>query len=291
MEHYHGFAAGSMSAFLGSIVGHPLDTLKVKMQTSTKSAFSLIEPLSLQAFRNLYRGLAFPLCSNGCVNSLSFGVFENTRVLLRRHIRNPDDDSAASFMPGSTRRLTGWEIRTVKNDSDPLWTIAVAAWVAGLSTSPITALSYKLKLEQQVRGTPTVTLLRELPLSRPYRYFYLHSCMESFARTVYLVTYFEVKRALKEAGFDNTHIKWRVVAGALSGVAAWFAIYPLDVARSRLMSGACKETTVMAVLSVMYREGSLYRGLGFTLLRAAPVASVVLTAYDYFLDKIKEYDA
>ena len=85
----------------------------------------------------------------------------------------------------------------------------------------------------------------------------------------------------------------RIVAGALAGICGWLVIYPLDVIKSRLQADALapghnKYAGMTDCFRVSYRQGgihSLYSGLGFTLLRAVPVASVILPCYDatYFL--------
>ena len=105
----------------------------------------------------------------------------------------------------------------------------------------------------------------------------------------------------------------RVMCGACAGIAGWLSIYPLDVLRSRVMStvppclsqrapvgsgGAIAAapagvpaavappslcTMVADAARETYAAGGVrgfYRGIGFTLLRAAPVAGVVLPVYD-----------
>ena len=123
----------------------------------------------------------------------------------------------------------------------------------------------------------------------------------------------------------------RILAGALAGVAGWLVIYPLDVrthtyilpsthppiytnpsthppthpptsqqvVKSRLQADALapgknKYSTMSDCFRQSYQKGgmrSLYSGLGFTLLRAVPVASVILPSYDatyWFLSKYVE---
>jgi hypothetical protein len=175
-------------------------------------------------------------------------------------------------------------------DSDPLWTISVAAVIAGVATAPFTAVTMTMKIHQQVHGTSTMDLLRNFSKLRPFRFMPMHLFQESIGRSIYLSTYFGTKRLLKQLGCDNTEIGWRVLAGAVSGVVAWTVFYPLDVVRSRLFGGIGKERGVMELLPVLYKEGALYKGLSFTVIRAAPVAGVVLTLYDLILDWIKKHD-
>ena len=68
----------------------------------------------------------------------------------------------------------------------------------------------------------------------------------------------------------------------------WISIYPLDVLRTRIMSGVTGRPAdgsgiVLTAIRECLREGGVrafHRGIGPTLLRAAPVAGVVLPVYD-----------
>ena len=97
-ERLHGFAAGILAGGAGVLVGHPFDTLKVKMQVArqgvarqgssaappadTPSCRSAALP-RLSAYRALYRGVLPPLLSTGIVQSINFGIFENSRKWLQ----------------------------------------------------------------------------------------------------------------------------------------------------------------------------------------------------------------
>lgn len=281
-ERLQGFCAGIVAGGAGVLVGHPFDTLKVKMQVAShaKSARVAATPSlwgSPSTLMALYRGVLPPLFSTGIVQSFNFGIFENSRLLLNRLLVRED-----------------WSVEM----QSPLWSSSVAALISGAATSPLTAVVHKVKLIQQVQGKSTIDILRNIQNLQPLRHFPLHCTLESFGRGVYMTTYFGSKMLIESYGFDQTEMKWRIAAGALSGVVAWTAIYPLDVLRSRLYSGTVSTTNrssagvgnnlkVWSLLQALYREGALFRGLGFTLVRAAPVAGVVLTMYDVVLDRIR----
>lgn len=81
----------------------------------------------------------------------------------------------------------------------------------------------------------------------------------------------------------------RVACGAVAGWAGWLTIYPLDVLRSRVISlgaGGGPSLAPLAAARACYAEHGLrgfFVGIRLTLLRAAPVAGVVLPINDYFL--------
>ena len=290
-SHLHGFAAGIIAGAAGVGVGHPFDTLKVQLQVSRTTTTTPTTPTTpttrpLLALKGsffhkttqLYRGVLPPLVSTGVVQSLNFGVYENTRQWL--HPRDPHEN----------------------NDTSPMWSIAAAAFISGAATSPLTAVVTKLKLLQQVKGISMTKILGGIQHLQPFRYYHVHLLLESFGRAVYMSSYVGSKRIVKHQGHDPNEFGWRVACGATSGVVAWTSIYPLDVMRSRLFSssspgpgpgggtvtgGNGKFQEIVAAFKALQKEGALFRGLGFTLVRAAPVAGVVLTCYDLVLDRIR----
>ena len=70
-----GYAAGCC----GLIIGHPLDTMKVHLQTNSSS------PLIL---KNVYNGIIPPLLTIGAVQSLNFAIYDNVRRYLFNNSQN-----------------------------------------------------------------------------------------------------------------------------------------------------------------------------------------------------------
>mmetsp|Transcript_4990 Transcript_4990/g.11784 ORF Transcript_4990/g.11784 Transcript_4990/m.11784 type:complete len:125 (+) Transcript_4990:693-1067(+) len=112
-----------------------------------------------------------------------------------------------------------------------------------------------------------------------------------------MVTYETVKRKLDEtpeALGGQIALHRRMLAGACAGVAGWSSIYPLDVIRSRIMAQPLTEKEKLAnprmlfsnsldCITKTYAEGGFtifFRGIGFSIVRAAPVAACVLPTYD-----------
>ena len=79
------FLAGAVSGFSQTIVGHPLDTIKVRIQNgvSTKG----LKP------SHYYRGVAYPLVSASIINSILFGTYHNS-------LQYTDNKWASGFLAG-----------------------------------------------------------------------------------------------------------------------------------------------------------------------------------------------
>jgi solute carrier family 25 carnitine/acylcarnitine transporter 20/29 len=86
-----------------------------------------------------------------------------------------------------------------------------------------------------------------------------------------------------------------MICAALSGIASWSFIFPLDVIRSRMYFDSIssnnnnKNKSTWSMMQQMYFENDkrfniFFRGYGVTILRAGPVAAVVLPVYDKTLE-------
>lgn len=64
------FLIGAVSGMGQVITGHPLDTIKVRMQNNV--------PIHNMKLKHYYRGITYPLISSSIVNSIIFGVYHNT---------------------------------------------------------------------------------------------------------------------------------------------------------------------------------------------------------------------
>jgi len=118
--------------------------------------------------------------------------------------------------------------------------------------------------------------------------------MESFGRGVYLWTYEGIKNALDGNELIGS-VSQKVCSAACAGCFSWFVVYPCDVIKSRMqMDVSCKlYQSFFDCLFQTYKEGgirALSRGMLFTMIRAAPVASVVLPIYDYVHRYFEYYD-
>ena len=124
--------------------------------------------------------------------------------------------------------------------------------------------------------------------------FSANFCMEC-CRGFYMLFFVGAKRYLGGESKDLALWK-RSLAGAFAGVASWVVVYPLDVVKTAVQAqnpqkGERRSTREMALR--LYRDGGIgrfYRGLGFTVLRAGPVAGVLLPTFDltlYFLRQLR----
>ena len=69
--------AGLVSGWIGVVIGHPLDTMKTRIQTN--------RPLLVLSLSELYRGIAPPLLTVGFVQAANFSLLEGGKVRRGQH--------------------------------------------------------------------------------------------------------------------------------------------------------------------------------------------------------------
>jgi len=136
-----------------------------------------------------------------------------------------------------------------------------------------------------------------------------HAFCDTFGRAVYFASYEFFKRSIfairqkerEQQEFDGTvasidmaippsiTIAERMACAALSGMACWSFIFPMDVIRSKMYAQTLSspQTSAWDMTMSTYQKGGLrsfYRGYCITVLRAGPVAAAVLPVYDMTLE-------
>ena len=182
--------------------------------------------------------------------------------------------------------------------------------LAGTCISIITNPISLVKVQQQaVTEHGLVTCAKSLYQTHGVKSFYrgytMMLIMESFGRGVYLWTYELVKKQLdpsKEYCSHKHTTYTKAVAAAFAGTLSWAVVYHCDVIKSRLQAdiGGATYRDPMHCFRLTWEEGErstpagknkimgglkyVYRGMGFTMIRAAPVAALVLPVYDSIKD-------
>jgi solute carrier family 25 carnitine/acylcarnitine transporter 20/29 len=318
--------AGYVAGITGTLVGHPFDSLKVWLQTNTRAAPVSDAPpqqpaqsskaqstRNVAASRNLstastsitissdvtnasaskhrqpkgellqyitqarrlYAGITVPLLTVGLVQSINFAIYDATRRTL--HSREHPHAPATDYL---------------QNDS--LQNVALAGVVAGTVLAVITQPMLQIKTKQQTRQLGIFEAMKELPKSGA-RGFAPHFVSETFGRGIYFASYEYLKRRQGADG-GTIGLHQRMACAATSGIICWSFIFPFDALRCRMFAQQTETTSLsistLELANLMYRQGgvqSFFRGFGVTVLRAGPVAAVVLPVYDRALESLSRW--
>lgn len=192
--------------------------------------------------------------------------------------------------------------------NDTIWNVVLSSAITGSFLSIFTSPFQALKTQQQLN--PSWSLRHIIQQNRQklslmqmlYVGYPAHFVCEVFGRATYLGSYESIKRLFvsKRETHTDLSLKERMICASSAGILSWSAVYPMDVVRTnmyalqarRINTGASSSaenpvpTTTRCMIQQMYQTGGIRafsRGYLFTIIRAGPVAAVVLPVYDVSL--------
>lgn len=294
LSFYHDFISGGVAGSASVVIGHPMDTLKVRMQTAkgNPSISSLAIGSKYGGPSTLFRGMAAPLSAACVVNAIIFSSYGWSSRLYEQYSPNGYDPNIKAFTCG-----------------------AFAGLVQALIICPIEHVKCRLQIQETAGSVttshPLRTTLRTIlthgslsaNTSALYRGWWITCWREIPAFGAYFTLYDIFKDRIQNS-FDqrdtgrspqdeqhNAH-KWfsSVIAGGLTGALTWAIVYPFDVIKTQIQVAPINtpkhERTIAAVTADIVKKHGwkrLFRGLSVTCLRAFPVNGIIFPVYEYTL--------
>ncbi|KAF4555951.1 putative mitochondrial carrier protein 19 [Elsinoe fawcettii] len=294
-DNYKGFVAGVFSGIAKLSVGHPFDTIKVRLQTSEATKFKGPLDCLLQTIRNegaagLYKGATPPLVGWMFMDSLMLGSLTLYRRLLNDNL----------FQPWRKRAVTTSNTSFLQVRDDRLPTIghATAGVMAGWTVSFIAAPVEHVKARLQVQyAANKAQRLYAGPVDCTRKIFRQHGIAglyHGLGATLIFRTFFcfwwgsydLFTRYFK----DNTSLSTPAInfwAGGLSAQVFWMTSYPSDVIKQRIMTdqldGRRKYYNWREAAVAVGRDGGFkgyWRGFVPCFLRAFPANAMALVAFE-----------
>ncbi|KAG8495848.1 hypothetical protein CXB51_007705 [Gossypium anomalum] len=264
--------SGTVGGAAQLIVGHPFDTIKVKLQSQpvplpgqppkyAGAVDAVKQTLAAEGPRGLYKGMGAPLATVAAFNALLFTVRGQMESFLRSE-------------PGVPLTVNQQVIAGAgAGVASALAVDASSAGVAVKYGGPMDVAKQVLRSEGGARGLfkgLVPTLAREVPGN---------------------AAMFGVYEALKQymAGGTDTSKLGRgslIVAGGLAGASFWSSVYPTDVVKSVLQVDDYKNPkykgSMHAFRSILASEGvkGLYKGFGPAMARSIPANAACFLAYE-----------
>lgn len=288
--------AGSIGGGVGMIIGHPLDTVKVRMQR-TPAAFASTTDCFAQTLRNegvtgLFKGLSPPLVSIAAYQAVCFASFS---AALKIVTDEPEDKASIKslFLAGS---MSGVATVLVTTPADLIKIRLQLNTAGGGGISDMARCARDIAKEEGARGF--------------YRGIVATSYRDTWSTGLYFIAYHSTKRWLEglrrhwseaagggggggadddeSAGAGRAAVE--LAAGGVAGVASWGSVAPIDAVKTRLQSEAAtaknataaERSFVSTFMHIVRTEGwrSLYSGIVPLLSRAFVVNAVTFYAYE-----------
>lgn len=285
--------SGTISGAAGVLAGHPFDTVKVRLQAQShvkpvlyrNTLHCLTSTVRLEGIAGLFKGVSSPLVGVTAINTLLFGVYGFFLESQVSHGAVPTLNQI--FIAGAGSGL-----------------------INSIISSPVELA--KIQIQNQIgKGnngfhSPSDFLLRvwrNKGLGECFRGFWATVLRETPSYGVYFAT-FEALRQLwasEEGGGHPSNFKL-VMAGGLSGIAAWMSTYPIDVVKTRiqmqnLFHGSkplpeYHRSIIQWLKDIVQNEGisGLFRGTTATIIRAFPTNAVIFSTYALTMRWLEEIE-
>ncbi|KAB8255360.1 mitochondrial carrier domain-containing protein [Aspergillus pseudonomiae] len=294
---YKGFVAGVFSGIAKLSVGHPFDTVKVRLQTSKDGHFKgpldcVLQTARKEGVSGLYKGATPPLVGWMVMDSVMLGSLTLYRRLLLDNV----------FSRPEIRRITPFA-KYQDGHTLPSFGHGIAGILAGTTVSFIAApvehvkarlqIQYAADKSQRMYSGPidcTRKILRTHGLSGLYRGLYATIFFRSFF-FFWWGSYDVLSRWMRE----RTNLSTPAInfwAGGISAQIFWITSYPSDVVKQRLMTdpmgGALGDGQRQfrwwkdAAVAVYRERGwrGYWRGFVPCFLRAFPANAMALVAFE-----------
>jgi len=275
------FISGGVGGACAVLVGHPLDLVKVRMQTGGASSNSVFGMLSTtmrnEGIRGLYRGVSAPLTAVSPMFAVSFWSYDMGQRMVKAYGQNgmSEEEKSAPYT------LSMGEI-------------CMAGAFSAIPTTAIMAPSERIKCLLQVQANEVEkggkarysgmldcgkNLLKEGGLASLYKGTGATLLRDIPGTVAYFGTYELTKRELmKMQGIDpnNGQLSLSAVlfAGGFAGMACWGIGIPADVLKSRLQTAPeGKYSGLYDVYKALIKEegyAGLFKGMRPALIRAFP---------------------
>ena len=237
-----GFAYGCTSV----VVGQPLDTVKTQaqMQSGKRSATEIgMEMWKREGIRGLYRGSAPMIAGGALIRSAQFGVNDASLAMIRK--------------------VTGGSVPLEKRIFGVFdYQVVVAGFCGGIARGLVEGSFEFMKVRRQVDA--------KWKLGDIYK-----GSGATIARNSFLFSSFVVYMDLSKLVVELPPF----ALGSICANMAWLTIWPMDVVKSQIQSGAHDGKSMGTLLKEVVRTGAMFRGLLPGLLRSTIANGCAMVVY------------
>ncbi|KAM9377754.1 solute carrier family 25 member 48 [Pholidichthys leucotaenia] len=300
------FVAGWIGGASSVVVGHPLDTVKTRLQAGKGYKNTLHCVLTIyrkETVTGFFKGMSFPLASITLYNSAVFGFFSNTQRLISqyrhgdgRHPCSMLDLTVASMLTGLMSVSLGAPVDLVKIRLQMQTQMVLAEnlhLASNMSkvTSNIPLRSVNIPSQQLYRGPIHCisSILQTEGIQGLYRGAGAMILRDVPGYTLYFIPYAIFCNLLKPDDMANPHPCSIWLAGGLAGSISWVTATPADVVKSRIQADAQLQRKYKGILHCIIHsyktEGAqvFFRGASVNAIRGFPMSATMFLTYELSL--------
>jgi len=271
------FIAGGCGGITATLVGHPFDTIKVRLQTQSsvspvyRGSWDCVQQtVRKEGITALYKGMGAPLVATSPIFAI---CFLGNAIGKRLQQKTPDE----VLGPGQ---------------------LAAAGALSGVMSTIVMAPGERIKCLLQVQNASggsggvkysgPVDVIRSLYREGGVRSIFKGSAATAArdgpASAAFFASYELIQRWLQGPQRTELSVGSTLFAGGLAGMCNWLVAIPMDVVKSRLQ--AAPEGTYSGALDVLKKllaaEGprALWKGAVPVLMRAFPANAACFLGYE-----------
>lgn len=277
------FISGTVGGWGLVLAGHPLDTIKVRLQTSNayKGLLDCVQQtVKAEGPLGLYKGVLAPMAGVGFMYAVCFAGYNFGKDVVRHEGQT---DGELSYTQ--------------------IWN---AGMISGVATTavmvPMEQVKIRLQLDGQSGGAPkyngmwdcTKALAREGGMRSLYRGTALTLLRDCPGSGAYFAGYEAIKRlGVPEGGrLQDVSKSWILFSGGAAGICNWLVSLPPDTIKSRYQANPELYSSSLDCFSkLMKAEGpsALFRGFAPIMLRAFPANAACFFGMEMALSFLRRF--
>ncbi|KAF2269827.1 mitochondrial carrier [Lojkania enalia] len=284
-KNYKGFVAGVFSGIAKLSVGHPFDTVKVRLQTTDKAHFKgpldcLLQTLRNEGVKGIYKGATPPLVGWMFMDSIMLGSLSVYRRALNDNVFNPRPGlmGEQGKLPVIGHAMAGM----------------MAGWTVSFIAGPVEHIKARLQVQYQAEKSKRLYSGPIDCLKKTFRNYGVRGVFHGLSATLLFRSFFCFWWGTYDifTRFFQSHTSLSTPAinfwaGGLSAQIFWITSYPSDVVKQRVMTDPLgpdrKFPRWRDAAKAVWRENGwrgYWRGFVPCFLRAFPANAMALVAFE-----------
>lgn len=235
--------SGCMGGIAQTLVGHPLDTIKVRyIERKDKSIINCVKYIKKTGYKNFYKGVSVPILGSVFSGAQCFYTFS----LFKNYTNN-------DFLAGA---LSGVVLSLTEGPSD-----AIKTRMQISPNADYVKTIHNLWLKKELTKGLGATIIRN-----------------SFSTGVFFSSYTYTKKTLSKKSYNEyTNI---LVAGSVAGSLSWGLNYPMDNIKTRLQTDTGNKYKGILDCLKKTKFKYLWNGFSVCIARAIIVNPFIFMAYE-----------
>ncbi|XP_022173686.1 solute carrier family 25 member 45-like [Myzus persicae] len=304
------FLSGWTAGIVSTLIGHPIDTVKVVQQVTNNNVKTTIKDIYIQdKFKGYFRGMMFPILSVGVANSVFFRTYGNVMRLIQvqRDDNQTNKNINVRFCSDAENLHKYWHL-------DVFISGCIAGFSYALINTPIEVIKTLLQarnitlkqenMKNSKKSDPSKTtsafkLMIELYKVKGIRSLYRGGIL-LFIRDVqsmgiYVLSYEHLCSIMMQLSYSETKIESmpihvQIMSGGVAGLLSWILVLPFDVIKSKIITDSLKQPVYKSAWDCAkktYNNGggiSFFRGFWSLCLRAFPVNGIAFVTYETMIN-------